>query len=162
MDAHEYQTWVANRRPSFIGMRAQDGQTKSLLFGIQLGHGGEGVHLFQHKGKLHLVRFRSPTPEERQEHGVDVVVTAEHIDEVLRSNLLSGNERWMAELCDFEFCSILDKSGVQLEIFPYRGAKNLTALAAEGRLAGYTHVSELESDVDFRAIKLSGSAFPIE
>jgi hypothetical protein len=95
-------------------MYALNDETKSLLFGIQLGHGGERVHLFQHKAKLHLVRFRPPTSEERQEHGCDAVVISEHIGETLQSSLLTGNERWMSELCDFDFCLILDMSGVNL------------------------------------------------
>jgi hypothetical protein len=162
MKASEYQTWLANQRPSSISMSALDAETRSLMFGVQLGHGGERVHLFQHQGKLHLVRFRPPTPQERQEHGCDAIVSAEHIGKTLQSSLLTGNERWLSEVCDFEFCSILDMSGVPLELMPHRGARDLAALAAQKRLAGYSHVPELETDTDFKAIVLPDVGYPVD
>lgn len=162
MNASEYRIWTVNRRPSSIAMHALNSETKSLLFGIQLGHGGERVHLFQHKAKLHLVRFRPPTSEERQEHGCDAVVSSEHIGETLQSSLLTGNERWMSELCDFVFCSILDMSGVNLELIPHRDAKDLASFAAEGRLVGYSHVEELEADSGFKGIALPDPSFPLD
>ncbi len=161
MNADEYRRWTETKQPRVISMRPLNGETRSLLFGTQLGGSGERIHVFQHRGNLHVLRFRQPTPEERQEHDCDAIVVEEHIGKELKSSLLTGNERWWAEMCDFAFCSKIDQAGIDLEILPHRGARDLVAAAAEGHLATYTHVPELELYSNFKAVALSHPGYPL-
>lgn len=142
MDARQYETWKADEPSGEISLRPLDGGTKTLLWGIHLS--GDRVHLFQHENAIHFVAYRSATAQEQASDGQPLVLIKARGGASLSSGLLSGNERWFPERCDFEFCRDVQSRGLRLPMMPYRGITPRDHLTSDTELAGWTNIPELD------------------